>query len=233
MARHRVLVSWSSGKDSAWMLHELLSAGEVEVDGLLTTVAREDGRIPMHGVTGRLLALQAEAVGLPLREIPIPTPCPDDEWERAVGEALSAARRRGVTAVAFGDLFLQDIRDYRESRLVATGLAALFPLWGRPTEELARRMIAGGLAARITCVDSTQLDSSFAGRAFDAALLDDLPESVDRCGERGEFHTFVHAGPMLSRPLAVEVRDIVRQERFVFAEIAPRDGLAQAGPGCR
>jgi len=203
------------------MLHELLAAGEVEVDGLLTTVAREDGRIPMHGVPHRLLALQAEAVGLPLCEVPLPTPCPDGEWERAVTEALAAARRRGVTAVAFGDLFLEDIRDYRESRLAATGLAALFPLWGRPTEELARRMIAGGLAAVITCVDSTQLDPSFAGRAFDAALLDELPDSVDRCGERGEFHTFVHAGPMFTRPLDVEVREIVREGRFVRAAIAP------------
>ncbi len=219
MARPKALVAWSSGKDSAWALQEARRAGEVEVVGLLTTVTSEFGRVSMHAVREALLEAQAEAVGLPCRTIGIPFPCVNEVYERRMETALGAARAEGVTRVVFGDLFLADVRAYRESRMAGSGVEPLFPLWGRGTAALAREMLAAGLRATLTCVDPRRLDRSFAGRAFDAALLEDLPPGVDPCGENGEFHTFAWDGPMFRRPLEIAAGDVVERDGFVFADL--------------
>ena len=216
----RVLLSWSSGKDAAWALHTLRLSGEAEVAGLLTTLNAEFDRVAMHAVRRTLLEAQAESVGLPLLQIPLPWPCSNAEYEAALGRALAEARAMwGVTHIAFGDLFLEEIRAYRERQLLGTGLTPLFPLWGRPTSALAREMIAGGLEARLTCVDPKRLPASFAGRAFDAALLQDLPPDVDPCGEAGEFHTFAHGGPMFSHSIPIMAGEVVTRDGFVFADL--------------
>ncbi len=223
-SRPRALLSWSSGKDAAWALHVLRRAGAVEVAGLLTTLNAEGDRVAMHAVRRTLLASQAASVGLPLRAVPLPWPCSNAEYEAAVGRALADAQEEwGVTHIAFGDLFLEEVRAYRERQLDGTGLTPLFPLWGRPTGTLAREMVAGGLEARLTCVDPGRLPPSFAGRAFDAALLDGLPPGVDPCGEAGEFHTFAHAGPMFARPVPVAVGEVVTRDGFVFADLLTQE----------
>lgn len=221
MTRPRALLAWSSGKDSAWTLHVLRERGDVEVVGLLTTVNEAVDRVAMHAVRRALLDAQARAAGLPLRSVPIPSPCPNLEYERRMAAAVARARADGVTAIAFGDLFLDDVRAYRIRTLAGTGVEPLFPLWGRPTDRLARDMLAGGLAATLTCVDPAQLDPRFVGRRFDAALLDELPATVDPCGERGEFHTFCHAGPMFAAPIAVRVGEVVARDGFHFADLLP------------
>jgi uncharacterized protein (TIGR00290 family) len=226
--RPRALLAWSSGKDSAWALHVLRGQGEVEIVGLLTTLNQAFDRVAMHAVRAELLRAQADAAGLPLTTVPLPWPCSNAEYDAAMAGALAAARRDGVTAVAFGDLFLEDIRRYRETRMAEAGLVPHFPLWGEPTAALARRMIDGGLRARLTCVDPRQLAPSFAGREFDAALLADLPPSVDPCGERGEFHSFAYAGPMFQRPIAVRGGDVVERDGFVFADLLPEAPPAAA-----
>ena len=217
--RPKAVLSWSSGKDSAWALHVLRQQGAVEVAALLTTINLTHDRVAMHAVRSDLLREQAEAAGVPLWPVPIPWPCSNEDYEVSMTAALRRAREAGITVAAFGDLFLEDIRRYREERLSGTGLQPVFPLWGIPTPTLARDMIAGGLRARLTCVDPKQLAPSFAGREFDTALLDDLPASVDPCGERGEFHTFAYAGPMLRRPIVVDVGEIVERDGFVFADL--------------
>jgi uncharacterized protein (TIGR00290 family) len=216
--RTRVLVAWSSGKDAAWALHALRGREDVEVAGLLTTVNTRHDRVSMHGVRRRLLQEQAEAVGLPLDVVPLPDPCPNATYESAMIEALARAREKEITAVAFGDLHLEDVRRYREKQMRDTGLEPLFPLWGRETSALAREMLDGGLSAVLTCVDSRQLDPSFSGRRWDERLLAELPEGVDPCGEKGEFHTFVSAGPMLRRPLQVSIGETVEREGFVYTD---------------
>lgn len=216
----KILVSWSSGKDSAWMLHVLRLAHPDAVHGLLTTTNEAFDRVAMHGVRREILEAQADAAGLPLHVVPLPWPCSNEEYERRMGAAVARAVAGGFTHVAFGDLFLEDVRRYREERLAKTGLTPLFPLWKTgSTADLARQMVAGGLEARLSTVDPRVLDASFAGRRFDAALLADLPETVDPCGERGEFHTCVTAGPMFARPIAVEVGDTVIRDGFAFADI--------------
>jgi uncharacterized protein (TIGR00290 family) len=215
----RALLAWSSGKDSAWALHLLRQRSEVEVVGLLTTINQAFDRVAMHAVRVELLRAQAEATGLPLMTVPLPWPCSNAEYEAAMAGALETARRDGVTAVAFGDLFLEDIRAYREARMAEAGLRPIFPLWGEPTGALARRMIDGGLCARLTCVDPRQLPPAFAGREFDAALLADLPPTVDPCGERGEFHSFAYAGPMFERPVPLRAGEVVERDGFVFADL--------------
>lgn len=217
----RALLSWSSGKDAAWALHVLRQQGDVEVVGLLTTVNRAFGRVAMHAVREPLLEAQAEAAGLPLWKVDIPFPCPNEAYEAAMGGACARAVAEGIEAIAFGDLFLEDIRAYRVEKLAGTGLRPLFPLWGRETAALAREMIAGGLQARLTCVDPERLEPAFAGRAFDAALLADLPPSVDPCGERGEFHSFAWDGPMFKHPIPVRRGDTVARDGFVFADLLP------------
>jgi uncharacterized protein (TIGR00290 family) len=215
----RTLVSWSSGKDGAWALHALRERGDVELVGLVTTVNEAFGRVAMHGVRESLLERQAEAAGLPLWKVPLPHPCPNDAYDAAMTRLVERARGAGVGAMAFGDLFLEDIRVYRERQLAGTGIEPLFPLWGRRTDELAREMVAAGLRARLVCVDPRQLDAGFAGRVFDAALLGDLPSGVDPCGERGEFHTFCTAGPMFRTPIACEPGEVVERDGFVFADL--------------
>jgi uncharacterized protein (TIGR00290 family) len=227
VSARRVLVSWSSGKDSAWMLWALRAAGE-DVAGLLTTFNEAADRVAMHAVRRSLVESQAEAAGAPLRPVRLPWPCSNDQYEACVGAELARAAAEGITHVAFGDLFLEDVRAYRERQLSGTGLEPLFPLWHPPggTAALARAMIAGGLEAVITCVDPAQLDPSFVGRRFDAALLEELPEGVDPCGERGEFHTFAHAGPMFARPIDVAVGERLLRDGFWFADVDYRAGAS-------
>jgi uncharacterized protein (TIGR00290 family) len=218
----RVLVSWSSGKDSAWMVHELRRAPGVRLDGLLTAFNQQFGRVAMHAVRRELVEAQAEAAGLPLFPVDLPWPCSNEEYERLMARAVAEAVARGVTHVAFGDLFLEDVRRYRESRLEGSGLEPMFPLWARPTPELARIMIAGGLRARLTAVDPQALDRSLAGAEFDTELLGRLPSSVDPCGERGEFHSFAYAGPMFDHPVAIESGETIQRDGFVFHDLTAR-----------
>ncbi|MGA8512978.1 MAG: diphthine--ammonia ligase [Thermoplasmata archaeon] len=219
--RPRAAVSWSSGKDSAFALWQVARQGELEVVELLTTVTKSFGRVSIHGVREALLERQARELGLPLRKVEIPYPCPNAAYEEAMATAVKAMRGNRVSAVVFGDLFLEDIRAYRESKLAATGLRPVFPLWGRNTTELADEMVRVGMRARLVCVDPRKLSKDFAGREFDAELLKDLPRSVDPCGENGEFHTFVTAGPMFAHPIAVEAGEIVERDGFVFADLKP------------
>jgi uncharacterized protein (TIGR00290 family) len=212
-------VSWSSGKDSAWMAGVLRQRGDVTLGALLTTVNTAAQRVAMHAVRVDLLQAQADALGLPLWQVPIPSPCTNDEYEQAMATAVTRAVAEGFTHVAFGDLFLQDIRRYREERLAGTGLTPLFPLFGIDTTTLAQEMVRGGLRARLTCVDPRALDRRFAGREFDAALLAELPPGVDPCGERGEFHTFAYDGPMFAHPIPVSTGEIVERDGFVFADL--------------
>ena len=222
----RALLAWSSGKDSAWSLHVLRTAAARDpraprVTGLLTTVNETHDRVAMHAVRRELLARQAQAAGLPLFEVAIPSPCSNAQYERAMADAMAAARADGVTHVAFGDLFLPDIRRYREEKLAGTGIAPLFPLWERPTRALAEEMLAGGVVAHLTAVDPRQVPAALAGRRWDRTLLAELPATADPCGENGEFHTFVSAGPMFERPVAVRPGEVVTRDGFVFADLLP------------
>jgi uncharacterized protein (TIGR00290 family) len=218
--RARVALSWSGGKDAAWALHRLRATPGLEVVALVTTVVPAFGRVAMHGVRVELLRAQARAAAVPLVEVPLSWPSTNDEYEGRVGAALAALRvERGVSHVAFGDLFLEDVRSYRERMLAGSGLTPLFPLWLEPTRPLVDTMLAAGLEARIVCLDPTRVGRELAGRQIDAALLAGLPESVDPCGERGEFHTFVTAGPMLREPVPVAPGEIVDREGFVYADL--------------
>ena len=220
MQRLKTLVSWSSGKDSAWLVHTLRSSmPEYEVCALLTTINQDADRVAMHAVRTEVLEAQARALGLPLWKVPIPSPCPNELYERAMGAAVARAVAEGFTHVAFGDLFLEDVRRYREEKLAGSGLTPIFPLFGSDTEALALTMIAAGLRARITCLNPKHIDRSFAGREFDAQLLEDLPEGVDRCAERGEFHTCAYAGPMFSEPLPIETGITIERDGFVFTDL--------------
>ena len=225
-SKPKALLAWSSGKDSAWSLQVLRAEGEVEVVGLLTTINEAFDRVAMHAVRTELLRAQADAADLPLWPVLIPWPCSNAEYEAAMNVAMARARAAGITHVAFGDLFLEDIRRYREERLAPTGIAPLFPIWGTPTDALAQRMVDAGLRARLTCVDPKSLDARFAGREFDAALLAELPPSVDRCGERGEFHTFAYDGPMFRRPVPIRAGEVVTRDGFVFADLLPSSEVA-------
>jgi uncharacterized protein (TIGR00290 family) len=214
----RVVLSWSSGKDSAWTLHVLRHDPDIEIVGLLTTVNAEFDRVAMHSTRRSVLEAQAAAAGLPLWIIPLPWPCSNELYENRMAEACARAVHQKVDAIAFGDLFLTDVRTYRERQLAGTGLEPLFPLWEIPTDKLAREMIAGGLRAKLTCVDPKQVDARFAGRNFDETLLTELPPSADPCGERGEFHTCVYAGPMLAAPLALRAGEVVERDGFTYAD---------------
>jgi uncharacterized protein (TIGR00290 family) len=214
----RVLLSWSSGKDSAWSLHLLRRDPSIELVGLLTTLNTEFDRVAMHGTRRSVLEAQAAAAELPLWIVPLPWPCSNEIYEQRMTEVCNRAVSEHIDAVAFGDLFLADVRAYREKQLKPTGLEPLFPLWEIPTDKLAREMIAGGLRAKLACVDTKQLPSDFAGRDFDEALLRDLPPETDPCGERGEFHTCVYAGPMFTAPLQIDAGEVVNRDGFVFAD---------------
>jgi uncharacterized protein (TIGR00290 family) len=214
----KILVSWSSGKDSAWALHTLRQQG-VFPSGLLTSLNEAADRVSMHGVRHAVLERQAAAAGLPLTIVRLPYPCANDVYEQQMALAVANARASGFTHVAFGDLFLEDVRKYREERMAGTGLTPIFPLWGRPTPDLGLEMIRGGLEARLTCVDSRVLPARFAGRVYDEVLLTELPPTVDPCGERGEFHTCVVAGPMFDAPVDVHTGEIVTRDGFVFCDL--------------
>jgi uncharacterized protein (TIGR00290 family) len=217
----RILLSWSSGKDSAWCLHVLRQRGEYEVVGLLTTFNAEADRVAMHAVRRELVERQAAATGLPLWAVPLPWPCSNEQYESLMSQACDRAVSEGIYGIAFGDLFLEDVRAYREKQLRDTGLKPIFPIWGLPTRALAQEMIASGVRAKLTCIDTEKLDRSFAGRDFDADLLASLPEAVDPCGERGEFHSFVYAGPMFGNVLPISVGETVLREQFVFTDLIP------------
>jgi uncharacterized protein (TIGR00290 family) len=218
----KILLSWSSGKDSAWALHRLNDTYPGVVGGLLTTINEAVDRVAMHAVRRSVLTAQARMAGLPLRVVPIPHPCPNEIYEERMAVAVADAVRDGFTHVAFGDLFLEDVRRYREERLAGTGLEPMFPVWGLPTDRLAEEMIDHGLKARLSCIDTRVLDASFAGRAFDRSLLDDLPPHVDPCGENGEFHTCVSAGPMFANALDLETGEVVTREPFVWTDLELR-----------
>jgi len=216
--RKRVVVSWSSGKDSAWTLHRLRQRDDIEVVGLMTTVNQAFDRVAMHSTRAAVLEAQAAAAGVPLRKISLPWPCSNEQYESCMRECVRAMKAEGVQAVAFGDLFLEDIRQYREKQLAGTGLEPIFPLWLEPTDKLAREMIAGGLKAKLVCVDPNKLDRKFAGREFDDSLLRELPAAIDPCGENGEFHTCVYAGPMFGREIPLRTGEVVERDGFVYCD---------------
>jgi uncharacterized protein (TIGR00290 family) len=215
----KALIAWSSGKDSAWALHVVRQSGDYDVVGALTTVNRTFARVAMHGVRQELLEMQIAAAGLKPVLVHIPHPCTNDIYEQAMAEAVAQAKADGITHIIFGDLFLEDIRAYRVEKLKETGITPVFPLWLKPTDALARDMIAGGLQAHLSTVDLKKLSADFAGRCFDDALLGDLPPGIDPCGENGEFHSFVCAGPMLSRPIPVRVGETVTRDGFAYADL--------------
>ena len=230
MTRPRAVMAWSSGKDSAWALHTVRRAAELDIVGVLTTVTADYGRVSMHGVRAELLAAQARALGLPLHRVDIPADCPEDVYAARMSGALAPLAASGVTSVIFGDLYLEGIREYRVSRLGRVGMTASFPLWARDTDGLAAEMIAGGLKATLTCVDPRCLDREFAGRAFDAALLAGLPGGVDPCGENGEFHTVLTDGPMFASAIPVRGRS-GRSQRLRVRRRDPRNELTTSGRG--
>jgi uncharacterized protein (TIGR00290 family) len=219
--RRKTLLSWSSGKDSAWALKVLRQRSDVEVVGLMTTINQLYQRISIHAVRLELLRLQAEALGLPLRLIDLPSPCTNTQYESAMEKFIAESKREGIECLAFGDLFLEDIKQYREAKLSGTGITPLFPIWRMPTDKLAAEMISGGLRAVITCVDPAKLPVGFAGREFNHEFLSALPEDVDPCGERGEFHTFAFDGPVFKAPLAIEVGEVTQRDAFVYADVLP------------
>jgi uncharacterized protein (TIGR00290 family) len=219
MPKPKALISWSSGKDSAFALHEVRRAGEFEIVGALTTVTETFGRVSIHGVRQDIVRAQCEAAGLPQRIVPIPYPCPNEIYETRMSEAVAHAVADGISYMIFGDLFLADIRAYREQKLAGTGITPLFPLWERPTEALAQAMIASGLEAYLATVDLKKLPAEFAGRKFDAQLLMDLPAGVDPCGENGEFHTCVVAGPMFAKRLSVATGERVERDGYAYCDL--------------
>ena len=218
----RTLLSWSSGKDSAWSLYTLRQENEHEVVGLLTTFNQAANRVAMHAVRRSLVEAQAKAAGIPLLGVDLPQACSNADYERIMRETCKAAVQSGIEYIAFGDLFLADIRAYREKQLENSGLQPIFPVWGMPTPELAWSMIKSGVRAKLTCVDPKRLAPEFVGREFDEQLLSDLPPKIDPCGENGEFHTFAYAGPMFGHNLSVEVGEIVSRDGFVFADLSFR-----------
>ncbi|HMH43941.1 MAG TPA: hypothetical protein VK557_10695 [Pyrinomonadaceae bacterium] len=229
----KTLLSWSSGKDSAWALHVLRQQSEVEVVGLMTTVNQLYQRIAIHAVRLELLQHQAEAVGLPLHIIDLPYPCTNAQYEAAMEKFIAEAKQQNIECMAFGDLFLADVKEYREAKLAGTGITPLCPIWLTPTNKLAKEMIASGVRAVVTCIDPRQLDASFAGREFNEQFLSDLPQNIDPCGERGEFHTFVFDGPMFTKPVPIEVGEITEREGFVYADVLPSEDSAAARAGNR
>ncbi len=222
-SKKKALLAWSSGKDSAWCLHKMRQQKDVEVVGLLTTLNDNFKRVAMHATREALLDKQAEAIGLPLWKVGLPWPCTNEIYEQKMSEAVDRAKEAGITHMAFGDLFLEDVRDYRIRMLKDTGLTPLFPIWcGQDaTKQLAQEMLASGVEAVLTSVDPKQLDPKFAGRKYDQALLDEFPESVDHCGEKGEFHSFCYAGPIYNKPIPIQTGEVVERDGFWFADVLP------------
>ena len=233
MTLKKTLLSWSSGKDSAWALHTLRQRSDLEIAGLVTTMNQLYQRVAIHAVRLELLQGQAEAVGLPLHVIDLPYPCSNSQYEAAMEKFIEQSRQQEIECMAFGDLFLADIKEYREAKLSGTGITPLFPIWLTPTDKLAREMITSGLRAVVTCVDPKQLPASFAGREFNEEFLSSLPAAVDPCGERGEFHTFAFDGPMFRKPVNIEVGAITEREGFIYADVLPAaaNSVARANAG--
>lgn len=225
MRMKKTLLSWSSGKDSAWTLYKLQQRSDVELLGLVTTVNQTHQRVAMHAVRLVLLKQQAAAANLPLHIINIPHPCSNEHYNQAMDGFFDSIQQIGATHMAFGDLFLEDIRQYREENLKGTGLTPMFPLWLEPTEKLAQKMIDAGLKTRITCIDPNKLSANFAGREFNQQFLDDLPDGIDPCGENGEFHSFTYAGPMFKKPINISTGDVVEREGFIFADLQPEGSV--------
>jgi uncharacterized protein (TIGR00290 family) len=217
----KTVVSWSTGKDSAWATYQLQSRDDIELVGCLCTINKEFQRTAMHAVRVELLKAQAAALQLPLTIIELPFPCSNEQYQQIMGDATQTLINQGVECLSFGDLFLEDIRQYRIDNLKSTGIEPIFPLWLMPTDQLAASMIGGGLKTVITCVDPKQLDASFAGRLFDQSFLDDLPDGVDPCGENGEFHSFVYDGPMFKKAIGIQVGEVMERDGFVFADVLP------------
>ena len=230
--RKRTLLSWSSGKDSAWALHVLRQDPEIDLAGLFTVVNAKHQRVAMHAVRRRLLEMQAEAVGLPLRVLEIPDPCSDQQYRDVMGALVDESIAEGVACMAFGDLFLRDVRDYREKQLRGTGIVPLFPLWNRPTDKLANEMLAAGLRAFITSVDPRKVPGRWVGRQWSRELLDELPEGIDPCAENGEFHTVVVDGPMFRHPIQVRMGQTVERDGFCFADVLPIEPTGVSSPAC-
>lgn len=218
----QTLLSWSSGKDSAWALYKLQQSDEVEVTGLFTTINRVHGRVAMHAVTERLLRLQARSIELPLRVIDIPHPCSNEQYDEIMSRFLQEVRCQGITRIAFGDLFLETVRHYREEKMDHSGITPIFPLWGTQTDILSRELINNGFRMIVTCIDPRSVPRKLAGREYDERFLDELPRGVDPCGENGEFHTFVFDGPIFKEPLAVKPGRVVEREGFVFVDIVEK-----------
>lgn len=221
--KKRTLLSWSSGKDSAWTLHQLQADPEIDLRGLFCTVNSKFNRVAMHAVRLELLQQQAAHLGLPLQVIEIPYPCSNEQYAEIMTSFVEGARGEKIEQFAFGDLFLEDIRSYREEKLSGTGISPVFPIWAIPTDQLAREMIASGLRAVITCVDPKQLPQEFIGREYNLEFLDDLPDGVDPCGENGEFHSFVFAGPMFRKPLQINLGEIVHRDGFIFIDVTAQN----------
>ncbi|MCU1219880.1 MAG: ATP-binding protein [Candidatus Angelobacter sp.] len=219
--KKKILLAWSSGKDSAWALYVLREQGQYEVAGLMTTFNAAFDRVAMHSTRRNLVEMQAEAAGVPLIAAPIPWPCSNADYELAMKRVCDQALAQGISAIAFGDLFLADVRAYRERQLKDTGLQPLFPLWELPTKALAQEMISTGLRAKLVCVDPRQISANFIGCDFDHKFLSEIPAGVDPCGENGEFHSFVHAGPMFSRDLAIVTGEKVERDGFWFCDVLP------------
>ncbi len=215
----KIMLSWSSGKDSAWSLYALQQDPDYELVGLVTTVNQKYQRVAMHGVREKILQQQADAAGLPLHCLNIPSPCTNKEYEAVMQKFISIMQKNSIQYIAFGDLYLEDIRQYREKQLKGTGITPVFPLWLKPTRALAEEMIQGGLEATITCIDPKKLSPRFAGRRFDLNFINDLPDEVDPCGENGEFHSCVHNGPMFKHAITVNTGEVVERDNFVFADL--------------
>jgi uncharacterized protein (TIGR00290 family) len=225
----KILLSWSSGKDSAWALHVLRQQRQYEIAGLFTTINSAFDRVAMHSTRRTLLEMQAKAAGLPLTVAPLPWPCSNTDYELAMKRVCDQALAQGIEAIAFGDLFLTDVRAYRERQLAGTGLAPLFPIWKIPTAQLAREMVDSGLRAKLVCVDPIQLSPDFVGREFDHSLLKELPAGVDPCGEKGEFHSFVYDGPMFGQEINISQGEKVERDGFWFCDLLPAATPALSG----
>jgi len=223
MMKKKTLLSWSSGKDSAWALHVLRLQHDIEVVGLFCTFNKKFERGAMHAVRSELICQQAESIGLPLQLIPIPDPCSDSEYKRIMANFIEQVKSQGIDTIAFGDLFLEEIRSYREESLVGTGITPLFPIWGIPTNELSKEMINSGLRAKITCIDPKYLPAEFAGHEYDSTFLEQIPDAIDPCGEKGEFHSFAYDGPMFKNKLNISVGETVTRDGFVYTDLLPEE----------
>jgi len=219
----KVLLSWSSGKDSAWALYTLQQMQDIELVGLFSTYNQEFDRIAMHSTKLELVKMQAKNTDLPIDLIPIPFPCSNEEYEKIMGDFIEGVKERGIEQIAFGDLFLEDIRQYRIDKLAGTGIEPIFPVWGIPTDELSRKMVASGLRAQLTCIDPKQIPEEFARCEYNLDFIESLPEGVDPCGENGEFHSFAFAGPMFKEPIAIEVGETITRDGFIFTDVVLKE----------